>query len=228
MTGITETLMNMTINLINNLGYWGVFIGMSINMTGIELPSEVILPLAGFTVLNGKMTIWGITLVAALGDVVGALILYYIALVGGRPLLEKYGKYFFITPSKIDKGDKWFEKYGDKTVLISRCIPMVRKLISLPAGIAKMDLKKYIIYTYLGSIPFDFLLVYLGFTLGPQWNIVETYSSQLDIIFYIGIIAVVTFVAYKIIKTRNDHDSNLIVEKQTQEKLPKGNVSDDE
>jgi membrane protein DedA with SNARE-associated domain len=209
MTAIIETLMNMMINLIYNLGYWGVFIGML-----IKIPSEVILPLAGFAVLQGKMTIWGITLVAALADVVGALFLYFISLKGGRPLLDKYGKYFSISPSKLDRGDKWFVKYGDETVLISRCIPMITELVSITAGVSKMDLKKYIIYTYLGALPFDFGLVYLGFILGPHWNIVETYSSQLDIIFYIGIIAVVAFIVYKIIQTRDD--GNLIVKNTNQ------------
>jgi membrane protein DedA with SNARE-associated domain len=180
----------------------------------IKIPSEVILPLAGFAVLQGKMTIWGITLVAALADVVGALFLYFISLKGGRPLLDKYGKYFSISPSKLDRGDKWFVKYGDETVLISRCIPMITELVSITAGVSKMDLKKYIIYTYLGALPFDFGLVYLGFILGPHWNIVETYSSQLDIIFYIGIIAVVAFIVYKIIQTRDD--GNLIVKNTNQ------------
>jgi membrane protein DedA with SNARE-associated domain len=203
MSAIIVTLMNMMITLINNLGYWGVFIGML-----IRIPSEVILPLAGFAVLQGKMTIWGVTLVAALADLVGALVWYSISLKGGRPLLDKYGKYFAISPNKLDRGDKWFDKYGDVTVLISRCIPMIAELVSISAGVSKMDLKKYITYTYLGALPFDFALVYLGFKLGAQWNIIETYSSQLNIIFYIGIIAVVAYIVYKIIQTRED--SNLI------------------
>ena len=199
MTAIIVTLINMMITLIYNLGYLGVFVGML-----IKIPSEVILPLAGFAVLQGKMTIWGVTLVAALADVVGALVWYSISLKGGRPLLDKYGKYFAISPSKLDYGDKWFNKYGDLTVLISRCIPMITELVSITAGVSRMDLKKYIIYTYLGALPFDFALVYLGFKLGAQWNIIETYSSQLNIIFFIGIIAVVTFIVYKIIQTRED------------------------
>ncbi|MGO9387128.1 MAG: DedA family protein [Methanobacterium sp.] len=203
MTAIIVTLMNMMINLIYNLGYLGVFVGML-----IKIPSEIVLPLAGFAVLQGKMTIWGVTLVAALADLVGALVWYSISLKGGRPLLDKYGKYFLISPSKLDRGDKWFGKYGDVTVLISRCIPMITELVSITAGVSKMDLKKYIFYTYLGALPFDFALVYLGFKLGPQWNIIESYSSQLNIIFYIGIIAVVAFIIYKIIQTHVD--SNLI------------------
>ncbi len=204
MIGITETLMNTSINLIQNLGYWGVFIGMSINMTGIELPSEVIMPLAGFAVFQGKMNLWGITLVASLAEVLGALVIYFIALKGGRPLLDKYGKYFLISSSKLDRGDKWFEKYGHEAVLIGRCIPIVRKLVTIPAGIARMDLKKFIIYTFLGSVPYAFALGYIGFLLGPNWNIIEAYSSQYDTVIYIGIIAVAAYIAYKIIRIRDE------------------------
>ena len=87
--GLSATLMNIAINLTNNLGYWGIFLGMTLNMTGVELPSEVIMPLAGFAVFQGKMTLWGITLVAATAEVLGALIIYFIALKGGRPFLDK-------------------------------------------------------------------------------------------------------------------------------------------
>lgn len=204
MTGITETLMNLTINLIQNMGYWGIFIGMSVNMTGIELPSEVIMPLAGFAVFQGKMTLLGITLVASTAEVLGALVVYFIALKGGRPFLDKYGKYFLITPSKLDRSDKWFKKYGPEIVLIGRCIPMVRKLVTIPAGIARMDLKKFILYTFLGSLPYAFILGYIGFLLGPNWNIIENYSSQYDKIIYIGIIAVAAYIVYKIIQTRDE------------------------
>ncbi len=202
--GLSATLMNMAINLTQTLGYWGVFIGMSINMTGIELPSEVIMPLAGFAVFQGKMTLWGITLVAATAEVLGALVIYFIALKGGRPLLDKYGKYFLITPSSLDRGDKWFDKYGNEAVLIGRCIPIVRKLVTIPAGIARMDLKKFITYTFLGSLPYAFALGYLGFILGPNWNIIESYSNYYDNIIYLGIALVVAFIAYKIIRTRSE------------------------
>lgn len=202
--GLSATLMNIAINLTNNLGYWGIFLGMTLNMTGVELPSEVIMPLAGFAVFQGKMTLWGITLVAATAEVLGALIIYFIALKGGRPLLDKYGKYVLITPSKLDRGDKWFEKYGHEAVLICRCIPIIRKLITVPAGVARMDLKKFVLYTFLGSLPYAFVLGYIGFTLGPSWNIIESYSSYYDIIIYSGIIAIVAYIAYKIIRTRDE------------------------
>ena len=187
--GLSATLMNIAINLTNNLGYWGIFLGMTLNMTGVELPSEVIMPLAGFAVFQGKMTLWGITLVAATAEVLGALIIYFIALKGGRPFLDKYGKYFLLTPSKLDRGDKWFEKYGNEAILIGRCIPIVRKLVTV------------VIYTFLGSLPYAFVLGYLGYILGPNWNIIESYSGIYDIIIYVGIIVVVGFVAYKIIRS---------------------------
>ncbi len=199
--GLSATLMNIAINLTNNLGYWGIFIGMTVNMTGVELPSEVIMPLAGFAVFQGKMTLWGITLVAATAEVLGALVIYFIALKGGRPFLDKYGKYFLLTPSKLDRGDKWFEKYGNEAILIGRCIPIVRKLVTVPAGLARMDLKKFVIYTFLGSLPYAFALGYLGYLLGPNWNIIESYSGIYDIIIYIGIIIGVGFIGYKIIRS---------------------------
>ena len=204
MTGITETLMNATINLINNMGYMGIFIGMSVNMMGIELPSEVIMPLAGFAAYQGKMSLWGITLVASAAEVLGALVIYFIALKGGRPLLDKYGKYVLLPPSKLDRADKWFGKYGHEAVLMGRCIPIVRKLITVPAGIARMNLKKFIIYTFRGSLPYAFALGYMGFILGPNWNIIESYSTIYDVIIYAGIVLIIAYIAYKIFRTSTE------------------------
>lgn len=206
--GLSETLINTAINLVQSMGYWGIFAAMTLNMTGIELPSEVIMPLAGFAVFQGKMTLWGITIVAAVAETLGALVIYFICLKGGRPLLDRYGKYVLITPSKLDRADKWFEKYGDETVLVGRCIPIVRKIVTVPAGVARMDLKKFTIYTFLGSLPYAFALGYLGYILGPNWIIIENYSSVYDIIIYAGIIAIVIYLAYKIIKTRNEIAAN--------------------
>jgi len=153
------------------------------------------------------MTLWGITLVASLAEVLGALVVYFIAAKGGRPLLDRYGKYLLITPSKLDRGEKWFEKYGHEAVLIGRCIPIIRKLVTIPAGIARMDLKKFVFYTFLGSLPYAFALGYLGLILGPNWNIIEAYSSQYDTIIYIGILAAVAYIAYKIIRTQDEFET---------------------
>ena len=199
MIGIIETLSNTAIYLIQTFGYWGVFIAMTLESACIPFPSEITMPFAGFVVWQGttNMTILGITLVATIANLFGSLIAYTIGLIGGRPLLEKYCKYILITHSKLDLADKWFEKYGYEAVLISRLLPIIRTFISLPAGIAKMDIKKFVIYTFLGSLPWCFALGYLGFLLGPQWEVIRNYFHILDILVGIGIVVLTIYLIYK-------------------------------
>jgi len=197
MVGIVESISNLAIYLIDNLGYWGVFIGMTLESACIPLPSEVIMPFAGFAVYQGKLTLLGITVVGALGNLLGSLIAYFIGLKGGRPLLEKYGKYILIRPSKLDLADEWFKKYGPEAVFIGRLLPGIRTFISLPAGIARMDLKKFITYTFLGSLPWTFVLGYLGVQLGAKWDIIRGYFHILDIIVIIGLIGSLVYLSYK-------------------------------
>ena len=197
MAGIIETVTNFAIYLIENLGYWGVFIGMTIESACIPLPSEVIMPLAGFVVYEGKMSLIGITVVGVLGNLVGSLIAYFVGLKGGRPFLEKYGKYVLISHNKLEMAHNWFEKYGHEAVLISRMLPIIRTFISFPAGIAEMDLKKFIIYTLLGSIPWVLALGYIGVLLGPNWNIIEKYFRYMDIIVGIGLVIFIAYIIYK-------------------------------
>ena len=199
MIGIIETLSNTTIYLIQTFGYWGVFIAMTLESACIPFPSEITMPFAGFVVWQGttNMTILGITLIATVANLFGSLIAYFVGSIGGRPLLEKYGKYILITHSKLDLADKWFEKYGYEAVLISRLLPIIRTFISLPAGIAHMDIKKFVIYTFLGSLPWCFALGYLGFLLGPQWELIRNYFHILDIIVGIGIVAFIGYLVYQ-------------------------------
>ena len=197
MVSIVEFISNFAINLIGSLGYWGVFIGMTLESACIPLPSEVIMPFAGFAVSQGKMTLLGITIVGTLGNLLGSLIAYFVGFKGGRPLLEKYGKYVLISPDKLNLADTWFEKYGHEAVLISRMLPAIRTFISLPAGIARMDLKKFILYTFLGSLPWTFALGYIGVQLGAKWDIIRGYFHILDIIVVVGIIGVLAYIIYK-------------------------------
>jgi membrane protein DedA with SNARE-associated domain len=197
MVGIVETVSNFAIYLIENLGYWGVFIGMTLESACIPIPSEVIMPLAGYVVYEGKMSLLGITIVGALGNLVGSWIAYFVGLKGGRPFLEKYGKYFLISHHKLEMAHDWFEKYGHEAVLISRVLPIIRTFISLPAGIAEMDLKKFTIYTFLGSLPWCFALGYIGVMLGPNWNTIEKYFRYMDIVVVIAVIILILYLVYK-------------------------------
>ena len=199
MIGILENLSNFAIYLIQSLGYWGVFIGMTLESACIPIPSEIIMTFSGYVVWQGNtnMTLLGITLVGAVANLFGSLIAYYVGLIGGRPVLEKYGKYILITHSNLERADKWFEKYGYEAVFISRMLPGIRTFISLPAGIAHMDIKKFIIYTFIGSLPWTFALGYIGVLLGPHWDLIESYFHILDIVVIIGIIGFIAYVIYK-------------------------------
>ena len=189
-----ESSSNLAIDLVGSFGYLGVFIGTAF------LPSEIIMPLAGLAVSQGKMTLWGITLAAALGDVLGSLIIYFVSYKGGRPLVQKYGKYLFVSHEELDQADAWFEKYGHEAVLISKLLPIMGRFISWPAGITKMNLKKFIIYTFIGSLPFAFILGYLGVKLGHNWNIIKGYFHIMDIIVLMGLIGITIYIIYKKLK----------------------------
>lgn len=196
MISIVDYVSQLAIHLIEYLGYWGVFLGMTIESACIPLPSEVIMPFAGFVVSEGQMTLWGITIVGTLGNLVGSWIAYFVGLKGGRPFLEKYGKYFLISQNSLDRAHNWFEKYGHEAVFISRMLPGIRTFISLPAGIAEMNFKKFSIYTFAGSLPWVLLLGYIGVLLGPHWEQIRPYFRILDILVIMGIIAVLIYIIY--------------------------------
>jgi membrane protein DedA with SNARE-associated domain len=192
MIDIAAYFSNLAINLVGTFGYYGVIIGTAF------FPSEIIMPLAGIAVSQGKMTLWGIIGAAILGDVSGALIIYSIAYIGGRPLIEKYGKYILIDHNKLEQADTWFEKYGPEAVLISKLLPIMGRVISVPAGIAKMSLKKFIIYTFIGTLPFAITLGYLGVQLGVKWPIIKEYLDTWDILIVTAVfIGILAYILYK-------------------------------
>lgn len=196
MVSIVEYVSQIAIDLINYFGYWGIFFGMLVESACIPLPSEVIMPFAGFVVSEGNMTLWGITLAGAFGNLVGSWIAYFVGLKGGRPFLEKYGKYFLISHKKLDIAHNWFEKYGHEAVFISRLLPGIRTFISLPAGIAEMDFKKFTVYTLAGCLPWVFALGYIGVLLGPHWEQIKSYFHILDVFVGVGIVAVIIYIVY--------------------------------
>ncbi len=197
MISIVEYVSDLIVGLISAFGYPGIFLAMALESACIPFPSEVIMPFSGFVVSEGKMTLWGITLVGALGNLFGSVVAYYIGLKGGRPFLEKYGRYVLISKKKLDIADKWFNKHGDRAVLISRVLPAIRTYISLPAGIARMDFKKFVFYTFAGSLPWCFVLGYLGVLLGPRWDSLKGWFHILDAIIIAGVIVAAVYLIYK-------------------------------
>lgn len=165
-----ESLFIYIKEIIGALGYWGIAGGMLIESACIPLPSELVLPLAGFMVADGKINLWWANVAVALGSLTGSLLAYAVGYFGGRPFILKYGKYFFISSNKYYKAENAFNKHGSIAVFFGRLLPIIRTFISLPAGIAKMELKKFISFSLLGMLPWNFILIFLGYTLGNRYE----------------------------------------------------------
>lgn len=196
MIELIEQVLEYIINVISYFGYWGIGIGMAIESACIPLPSEIILPLGGYMAYTGKISLWGAIIVGTIGGTIGSIVAYFIGAYGGRPFIQKYGKYVLINQKEFEKADKWFEKYGEITVFTSRLLPIIRTFISLPAGIAKVKFKKFVIYTFLGSLPWSIALTYGGYVLGQNWREIKKYFHGLDYI--IGGILLVLIIWYVI------------------------------
>jgi len=195
-SNIVETISSFIVAAIEQLGYAGVFVAMGLESACIPLPSEVIMPFAGYVAWRGTLTLLGVALAGTFGCLAGSLAAYYVGAFGGRPLLDRYGRYVLIRQSELDRTHTWFEKYGDITVFVSRMLPAVRTFISLPAGIARMDIKKFSLYTTLGSFPWCLALAYVGFVLGPHWSEIERLFRYLDVVVIIGFVALVGYFIY--------------------------------
>ncbi|HKQ09424.1 MAG TPA: DedA family protein [Blastocatellia bacterium] len=188
---IIEFLSGIIVAVISSLGYAGVVLLMAIESACIPLPSEIIMPFSGYLVYTGRFNLWGVGVAGALGCVLGSIVAYYIGLYGGRPLIEKYGRYILVSHHDLDLADRWFQKYGEIIVFASRLLPVVRTFIAFPAGVARMNMSRFILYTFLGSLPWCLGLAYVGQKLGEQWDKNETLKAwfhRFD--FVIGILLV--------------------------------------
>lgn len=207
-TKIIEILATFIIGAISMLGYGGIVLMMAIESMCIPLPSEIIMPFAGYLVSTGKFSLWGVSLMGAIGCVLGSVIAYWVGIWGGRPFIEKYGKYILITKHDLDLADKFFQKYGNFAVFVSRLLPVIRTFISLPAGIAKMNFPKFVIYTFLGSLPFCYLLAYIGKKLGDNWNTLGVYFHKFDLIIGIIILIGVVWFVKRHLNIKKDEKNN--------------------
>jgi len=185
------------INFVEKLGVLGVFITMSLESCGLPIPSEIVMPFAGFVVWKERNLLLGFEFlfIASIANLFGSIALYFVGKYIGREFLFKYGKYILLTKEKILFVEKWFAKNGEKAVFIGRMLPGIRTIISFPAGVAEMNKIKFLIFTLLGSIPWNLLLLLLGFVLNENWSLIIDYSPLFDILaFFIFILACIYFV----------------------------------
>ena len=184
---IAEMLAGSVTSIISQIGYVGIFLLMVFESALLPVPSEIIMPFSGFLIATGTLNIWAVIIAGTLGNLVGSLIAYFIGLKFGRNLILKYGKYIFIHESHLNLADKWFANFGDKIIFLSRNLPAVRTYISLPAGITKMNLLKFSLYTLIGSIPWNFALTYIGILLGKNWDTILRYTTIIDIMVVVAV-----------------------------------------
>ncbi len=184
-------------SLYGAVGYLGVMIAMAIESAMVPLPSELILPFAGFLVsdpahlepLTGQpWNYWLVVIFATLGNTIGSLIAYTIGAYGGRPFLERYGKYILIRQHEIDVADHFFAKWGPQTAFFSRLLPIVRTFISFPAGVARMDLRKFIVYSTAGAFLWSMVLVWGGTVLGANWEDIRRMLQPFDLAIAVSVV----------------------------------------
>ena len=189
-------LAQQLVNLIFDWGYLGIFIMMAIESSFIPFPSEIVLVPAGYLASKGDMNIAYILGSALAGSLVGSFINYYLALTMGRKFLLKYGKYFFISAETLDKMERYFKSHGHISIFTGRLIPGVRQLISIPAGLARMNIAEFSIFTMLGAGIWALILIFLGYFIGANEALIHQYLKQITIIVFI-LLVILVWIYYK-------------------------------
>jgi membrane protein DedA with SNARE-associated domain len=197
---------DLILDWISTLGYPGIVLLMALESACMPVPSEIVMPFAGYLVFLGEtdpayqgnvMSLVGISLAGAIGCTLGSILAYAVGKHWGRPLIMKYGRYVLIRKKHLDMADKWFEDYGDIATFVARLLPIIRTVISLPAGIARMNFKKFVFYSFVGSLPWTAMLAYVGYWLGPSWEDIIDWFHGLDLVIVAAVIAIIAWYIYK-------------------------------
>lgn len=191
---------NWAKTFVENYGLWAIFFTMVLESAFIPIPSEVVVPLGGVLAAQGHVALWQVVVVSTLANLVGSLIIYAIGRYGGRELILRYGRYVRLTSHHVELADRWFDRWGSWAVFVTRMLPGVRSVISLPAGIARMPVGRFTLFTTLGSIPWNLALAYLGYLFGANWEQLQSYFHRYDLVAYglvvAAVLAVVAWVVW--------------------------------
>jgi membrane protein DedA with SNARE-associated domain len=189
---LIEFVSRIGIALVDRLGYAGIVLGMAIESINVPLPSEVLMPLAGALVAAGRFEFWWVVLAGAVGNVIGSVGNYYLGARGGRPFIERYGKYLLIHHDDLARADRWFQKYGLAAVFFTRLLPVVRTFISFPAGVSRVPLGPFMALTFLGSFIWSALLTYLGLRFGEHYEeVIRPIFHRFDLLIGLTLIAAI-------------------------------------
>ncbi len=196
---------------ISHMGYYGIVLLMGIESACIPLPSEIIMPYGGYLVHAEplRFSVLGMGIAGALGCVWGSMVAYWAGKYGGRPFVEKYGKYILIRHKDLDRADEWFNKHEDSAIFISRLLPVIRTFISFPAGVARVPFKRFIVYTFLGSLPWCIALAYAGKVLGEKWDTeLKKYFHGADVIIVAVLLVMTGLYIYHHIKSDQEYQKS--------------------
>jgi len=204
---ILQPLANFVIYLVSSFSYFGIFVIMFFQSACVPIPSEVVLPFAGFMVGQGIFNFWGVIITSVLGCFAGGTFIFMLAFYKGehfvRNLIKKYGKYLLINTSELDEAEERFQKFGQVIVFFGRMLPVVRTFIALPAGLSKMQYSKFAVFSIAGDLIWSTLLVYLGSVMGKNWNTLGIYFKKFDlVIVFAGLLAAGWYLNHKLRKNR--------------------------
>jgi len=188
-----EWIEHLITDYLGAYGYQAVFVLMVLESACIPIPSEVTMVFGGFLVSRGELDFFWVAMLGTIANVVGSWIAYWVGLRGGRPLIERWGKYIFLREHELDRAEAWFARRGDMAVFVSRLLPVVRTFISLPAGVARMPFGKFTLYTFLGCLPWTFALTWAGLILGDNWETVLRYGEPISWAIAIAGVAFITW-----------------------------------
>ena len=188
-----DQLFHVVVDYIATWGYVAITVGMALESACIPVPSELIFGFAGYLIYMGQLNFIMSVLAGVTGGLIGSIIAYLIGYYGGKPLVDKYGRYFFLSKRNVDMAQRWFDRYGLKATFFSRLLPVVRTFISLPAGFAQVNFSKFVIYTLLGSIPWTICLIYAGMLLGENWQVLSTLGHKAGLIVAIGLVIIAVY-----------------------------------
>ena len=200
---LVSYISNWALQVINATGYGGIFLLSALESAAIPIPSEVVIPFSGFLAASGKFSLWGVVAVATLANLAGSVVLFLIGRSGGRRILERYGKYVMIHKKDLDSADKWFARHGAAAVFWGRMLPVVRTFISLPAGVAKMNLANFSLFTFLGALPWNLMLALVGLKAKENWDLLHGYFRKADVFIVILVLIAVSLYVARHLKNKN-------------------------
>ena len=201
---ITDPIVEVAVDVVRELGLWGVFVLMLLESACIPVPSEATMLFAGFNVAEGEYSLFAAVMVGSFANLVGSWLAYGVGYYGRTDIIEKHGHKMFIRQHHLDWADRWFEKYGGATVFFSRMLPIIRTFISLPAGVARMPFWRFSVLTFLGCVPWVFMLTFIGQEAGERW---ESWKDSLHYFDYFVAACIVAGIVYLLIRRRRGGDS---------------------